>query len=97
MVDQFDQTVLNAQRIGTDGLDGRTGLPLHIIGAVQGKALGLFAQTARNGQHVAVIVQRDHSSLRAHVAVIVDGAIFAGAGLGVPSSLNTCTSSSEWR
>ena len=77
-----DQTVLNAQRIGTDGLDGRTGLPLHIIGAVQGKALGLFAQTAHHGQHIAVIVQRDHGRLGADIAVVVHGAVVAGAGLG---------------
>ena len=77
-----DQTVLDAQRISADGLDGRTGLPGHTVSAVQGEALGLLAQTAHHGQHVAVIVQRDHGRLCADVAVIVDGAVVAGAGLG---------------
>ena len=77
-----DQTILDAQRIRTDGLDGGAGLPGDAISAVQGKALGLFAQTAHHGQHIAVVVQRDHRGLCADVAVVVDRAVLAGAGLG---------------
>ena len=77
-----DQTILDAQRIGADGLDGRTGLTGDAVGAVQGKALGLFAQTAHHGDDIAVIVQRDHRRLGADVAVIVDRTVLAGAGLG---------------
>ena len=76
------QPVLHAQCIGADGLDGGAGLPLHAVGAVQREALGLFAQTARDGQHVAVVVQRDHGRLGAHVAVIIHGAVLGNAGLG---------------
>ena len=76
------QPVLHAQRVRTDGLDGGAGLPGHTVSTVQGKALGLFAQTAHHGQHIAVIVQRDHGRLGADIAVVVYGAVIAGAGLG---------------
>ena len=76
-----DQPVLDAQRIGADGLDGRAGLPCHAVGAVQRQVAGLFAQAAHHGHHVAVVVQRDHGGLGAHVAVIGDGAVLRRGGL----------------
>ena len=76
------QTIFNAQCIGANGLDGRTRLAGDAVSAVQREASGLFAQTTHNGDHIAVIVQRDHRRLCADVAIIVDRAIIAGAGLG---------------
>ena len=77
-----DKAVLDAQSVGADGLDGRSSLPGDAVSTVQGETLGLLAQTAHHGQHIAVIVQGDHGRLGADIAVIVDRAVVAGAGLG---------------
>ena len=76
------QTILYTQCIRTDRLDGRTRLTSDTVGTVQREALVLFAQTTHNGDHIAVIVQRDHGCLSTHIAVIVNGTVVAGAGLG---------------
>ena len=78
-----DLLVVQRQTVGSDGLHGRTGL-VGQQGAVGTHINGLFAQTAGNAQHVAVIVQHGDACLRAHffVHAEVDGVIVGVVGVG---------------
>ena len=78
-----DLLVVQRQTVGADGLHGRTCL-VGQQGTVGAHVNGLFAQTARNAQHTAVIIQHGNTGLRAHffVHAEVDGVIVGIVGVG---------------